>query len=237
MREEMITSLPTGIKRIIKELKKCSIKNEGVILDCGCGNGKIAKYFSSQFKSGKVFGIDISLEQLKIAKKDGNMVLAADLDKKQKLPFKDNCLDLVFCNHVIEHLLDPDHLLDEIYRVLKRDGALVLTTPNLAAWYNRIALLLGFQPHFTEVSLRHNVGKLYYGTLKTDSHAALGGHIRIFTYTAIKRLLEIHGFLMKASFSYGHPALLDSKLMGVFEYLSQMNKTLSSTLCFICKKS
>lgn len=55
---------------------------------------------------------------------------------------------------------DPDHMLDELYRVLKPKGICILITPNLAAWFNRFALPLGYQPGGLDASLRYYVGKL-----------------------------------------------------------------------------
>ena len=53
---------------------------------------------------------------------------------------------------MIEHLYNPDHMLEECRRVLKPGGLLIISTPNLQAWYNRILFLFGVQPIFYEVS-------------------------------------------------------------------------------------
>jgi methionine biosynthesis protein MetW len=236
MKEE-IHFLPTGINRMIREIIRSGWHEQGIILDCGCGPGEVAEFIGKELKAGDVFGLDISEERVRGAVTRGIKAITADVDRGKKIPFDDGAFDLVFCNHVIEHLFDPDHLLDELSRILKSEGILVLTTPNLAAWYNRIILLFGFQPHFTEVSTRSNVGKLYCGKLKEDSCSAIGGHVRIFTYPALKELLLIHKFHIVSSFGYGHPSLLNSVALGIFERFFQLNKTFSSTLCFILKKA
>jgi SAM-dependent methyltransferase len=227
--------LPTGIDRIIREAKRYGVKEGANILDCGSGPGKVAAFLSDSFNTKSVFGLDINADELKVSAIPN--VMLANMDTGRKLPFKDSSFDLVFCNHVIEHLLDPDNLLDEVSRVLKNDGVFVVTTPNLAAWYNRIILLLGYQPHFTEVSNKNNVGKLYCGKLAEEKEGAIGGHLRIFTYPALKELIALHGFSVKNSFSYGHPYLLNSGIVGIFERLSQLSRSLASTLCFICCKT
>jgi len=66
---------------------------------------------------------------------------------------------IVIMSELIEHLVDPDATLDEALRVLVPGGTLLLSTPNLAAWYNRALLLFGVQPVFTEVSLRGIYGR------------------------------------------------------------------------------
>lgn len=236
MKETNSTHLPTGINRIIGTLFETGWQRDGKVLDCGCGEGEVGSFLLRRLQTDSVLGIDISQDKLKLADTLGIKTVCADFDRNRNLPFKDSSFDLVFCNHVLEHMIDPDHLLEEIYRILKSGAMLVLATPNLAAWYNRIILLLGFQPHFTEVSLSHNVGKLYFGSLSKESKSALGGHIRLFTYPALKQVLGLHNFSIITSFSYGHPALLSSKIAGPIEKLSQLSKSFSSTLCFICRK-
>ena len=68
------------------------------------------------------------------------------------LPLTDSSVDVVIMSELIEHLVDPDGTLDEAWRVLRPGGTLLLSTPNLAAWYNRVLLRFGIQPLFTEVS-------------------------------------------------------------------------------------
>lgn len=102
--------------------------------------------------------------------------------------FSEN-FDLVYCGEIIEHLTDPDHLLDEVYRVLKCGGLLIITTPNLAGWINRLLLFLGYQPFATEVSYRFDVGKPCLIRRKE-----MAGHLRAFTAKSLKELLVMHGF-------------------------------------------
>lgn len=59
---------------------------------------------------------------------------------------------------VIEHLFDIDRLLFEVKRMLKPGGIAVITTSNLASWYNRLSLLFGWQPFWTEVSTKFVIG-------------------------------------------------------------------------------
>ena len=52
-----------------------------------------------------------------------------------QLPFADNSFDLVLSSEVIEHILEPEHFVQEIARVLKPDGYLLLTTPNWNSFF------------------------------------------------------------------------------------------------------
>ena len=47
----------------------------------------------------------------------------------EQLPFDDDSFDLILCNHVLEHVGDPDRALSELARCLARDGHLVAQTP------------------------------------------------------------------------------------------------------------
>ena len=174
--------------RVKKSLKIISDLCPKSVLDVGCGVG----FFSEKLKNRlgiEVYGIDISRNALNVAKKRGIKCKYANLDKS--IPFKNEKFDLVFCGEIIEHLEDPDHLLIEIRRVLKPEGHLVLSTPNLAAWYNRIILLFGIQPIFSEVSSIKNLGKKFE-ILGQGSQPV--GHLRIFTLRGIKDVLKLHNF-------------------------------------------
>lgn len=64
--------------------------------------------------------------------------------EREDLPFADHTFDGVLCCEVLEHLTtDPIMMLAGIHRVLKPDGWLILTTPNVASLTNIVALLHG----------------------------------------------------------------------------------------------
>ncbi|WP_345672859.1 class I SAM-dependent methyltransferase, partial [Streptomyces phyllanthi] len=93
--------------------------------------------------------------------------------------------DAVLFSEVIEHLVDPDDALDELRRVLRPGGHLMLSTPNLAAWYNRALLLAGVQPVFSEVSLRAIHGR---------PGREVVGHLRLYTARALREFVTAAGF-------------------------------------------
>jgi len=159
-------------------------QRSGRILDIGCGDGS----FSTRFKEYcKVFGIDISQNAVDLAKKAGISAYKADISC-QELPFDNEYFDIVYMGDVIEHLLDPDFAVCEVARVLRSNGVLVLSTPNLASWLNRLLLVVGLQPLSSEVSTMKNFGR--YG--KQDITPV--GHLRLFTYRALKEFLVYYQF-------------------------------------------
>lgn len=98
------------------------------ILDVGCGNGWVAKEFIPKGK--KVFSLDISLTNPGKAKKlypgDKHFPVTAD---SFHLPFNIESFDCVIASEIIEHVFDPAEFINELFRVVKRGGQLIITTP------------------------------------------------------------------------------------------------------------
>ena len=159
------------------------------LLDVGCGAGIATAYFKHALNIQETFGVDIAETNIQCAREQGITALLCDLNS-EPLPFEDGFFDAIFAGEIIEHLIDPDHLLQEVHRTLTENGVLVLSTPNLASWYNRIALLLGWQPFDSGTSFYHDVGRP--GFLRFDE----GGteHLRLYTLRALKELMLISGF-------------------------------------------
>lgn len=165
------------------------------LLDIGCGDGNFSILLKRLCSLKEVYGIDISESGVKKAKKNGVKAFRVDVDNKN-LPFKDNYFDAIYAGEIIEHLFNPDHFLDEVYRVLKPKGIFVLDTPNLASLYNRIALLLGYLPFDMQVSLKYSLGHLYEDLYKNEKnkYVRASDHIRFFTLKSLILLLKKHNF-------------------------------------------
>ncbi len=152
------------------------------ILDIGCGDGEATAELARRAHGHTVIGADWSRQALDRARRHGLTLVRAGLEDPG-LPFASHSLDVAVLSEVIEHLVDTDAALDEIVRVLRPGGSLLLSTPNLAAWFNRGLLLLGVQPVFTEVSLRGIYGR---------PGREVVGHLRVFTRRALTGLLAAH---------------------------------------------
>ena len=158
-------------------------------LDVGCGDGSFTVLLKEALKAEEAIGIEISPEAVEVLKGKDIKAYQLDIDE-EKFPFENDSFDMVYCGEIIEHLFNPDHLLDEVYRILKPNGKCIITTPNLAGWSNRFSLLLGYQPFATSVSPGHEgTGKLIL-----KGNEGQWGHIRVFTTRALKELLKIHQF-------------------------------------------
>ncbi|NEB75947.1 class I SAM-dependent methyltransferase, partial [Streptomyces sp. SID14478] len=154
------------------------------VLDVGCGDGTAARTAARLLSGHRLIGVDWSQDALRRAATRVPHVVRGELTD-HGLPFRDGAADAVLLSEVIEHLVDPDAALDEIRRVLRPGGHLMLSTPNLAAWYNRALLLAGVQPVFSEVSLRAIHGR---------PGSEVVGHLRLYTPRALRQFVAAAGF-------------------------------------------
>lgn len=99
------------------------------VLDIGCGNCESLAFYQS--RGCKVYGIDVDPNVKQLSIKNGFSVHIGDIKTAE---YDAGYFDYVTLDQVIEHLLDPLETLKEICRVLKNDGALIISTPNPEGW-------------------------------------------------------------------------------------------------------
>jgi ubiquinone/menaquinone biosynthesis C-methylase UbiE len=110
------------------------LKNNGVntdlfkgkrCLDAGCGGGR-GSILMAQCGAKEVIGVDFSATNIescrKRAQQKGFTNLTFHQHSLMELPFEDESFDIVWCNGVLMHTIDPDAGLKEIARVLKKGG-------------------------------------------------------------------------------------------------------------------
>lgn len=184
-------------KKIEIVLKLLEKHENGRVLDIGCGDGLISTLIANVTKA-KVYGVDISRKALSKAKKKGIITRAMNVDK-QGFPFEEESFDAVFCGDLLEHLYDTENLLENVRKILKPNGYLIISVPNIASWYNRGFLLLGYMPTWIESSL-----KTYTGNPVIKEGV---GHIHAFTKRSLTELLVFKGFSIEKV--TGSPVLAD----------------------------
>ena len=126
--------------------------DRGELLDVAAGSGLAAEALAAQ--GWTVTALDLSPELVsQIRARPGvHCALQHDLSSGS-LPFEGASMEAVFAGEIIEHLVDTRRFLDEIHRVLRPGGLLVVTTPNLASFENRVRLLFGVYPAWLEYEL------------------------------------------------------------------------------------
>jgi ubiquinone/menaquinone biosynthesis C-methylase UbiE len=178
--------------KVLRLAEQLIPKNPGTrVLDVGCGDGVFALELGKILGTKEVFGVDISPNAVSAARNNHVSAEVLDLDEGD-LPFELDYFDLVFCGSLIQLVLDPDHLLQELHRALSRTGYLILTFPNICAWVSRLAVILGFHPYYDRVSTKHDLGKMFRPTTRGDST----GFIRLYTLRSFEELAKIYGLKM-----------------------------------------
>lgn len=105
------------------------VSEDGVILDGGCGTGLILTHIP--WIKDRLFGCDVSKGMIQHAKRRGERVILASLEK---LPFRDETFDLVFSFKVLPHIERLEDAVSELIRITKRGGYILLE------FYNRYSL-------------------------------------------------------------------------------------------------
>jgi len=90
-------------------------------LDIGCSSGIITSLLAEHFSMA--IGFDIDQEAVQYAKGHFSSPRVQFLiSDSMALPFQDNSMDVIVCNHIYEHVPQADQMMDEVYRVLKEEG-------------------------------------------------------------------------------------------------------------------
>jgi len=112
-------------------------------LDIGCGGGEYLK--NRNFLS---FGIDIGLSSLLRAKVHAPQAILVQTDAQSLSCFKDESFSSILISEVIEHLTEPEKMLQAVSNIMKKDGFLIITCPNYR----------GQKPSFIGIGLMKNYG-------------------------------------------------------------------------------
>jgi SAM-dependent methyltransferase len=167
----------------------------GRLLDVGCGDGLFLSELDARLglssMAWELGGVDFSSSMVKAAA--GLPYAVRQCNVEDGIPFGDGTHDVVTAGEVIEHLYSPDRFVMEVRRILRRGGLLLITTPNLQAWYNRALFVAGIRPLFYEVSTKSTTigaGPL----LRLKKGATPVGHIRVFNLRGLLDLLRSEQF-------------------------------------------
>ena len=151
------------------------------ILNLGCGTAN-----DVWFLAGKnlIVGLDYARSGLKIASRHGVYGVVGDLNLSPVLPFGDQSFDIVICKDILEHVLEPMVVLQEVRRVLKDNGYIVISVPNHFYLPMRLRILLGKGLIWKSIGSDHS--------REYDEWNYM--HIRFFTYGGFRCFLRAAGF-------------------------------------------
>lgn len=163
------------------------IKKDDVGLEIGLCGGILAFSLKRIFFLEKLYTLEhpitckqFTREYLSELKRNRIIFKQVDLHNG-KLPWVSKFFNFVIFSDVLEHLIPADipAVFKEINRVLKKNGWLLVTTPNISSLIKRIKLLLGKSPIGFDLTLHEN---------------ATYGHIREYTMNESISLLQSEGF-------------------------------------------
>ena len=146
----MHTNAYDDIARLVNET--INVNSDPVLLDVGCGSGKLTFALSSIFN--QLVGFDLSSVRIAAANKIVNerkefvkkSIQFKCGDADEPFPFEDNIFDVVVACAILEHVIDPFRMIREMRRVTKTGGYVIISVPNIAYIKHVYHLLLGRVP-------------------------------------------------------------------------------------------
>lgn len=156
------------------------------ILDIAAGVGVVGKRIIDDYKiSGgfKVLCNDICPTCLKVLAKEGLRTTSFNIDdEKEPFPFPDGSFDAIIALATIEHVINIDHFISEIYRLLDDDGHLYLSAPNYSGLLYLLPMIFN--------------GKTFHDPMEEDGRYEFYAHVRYFTYRTLCEFVSSFGFVL-----------------------------------------
>ena len=163
------------------------VKPGSKILDLGCGAGLSSDMLS---KTYEVTGADFSKPVLEYAKKHFKNIKFKHEDAR-KLSFKDKSFDAAMACGFIEHIEEVDKVLDEMLRVVKKNGHVIIVSPS---WFSPFRAMRGF------------VKTKGYETIGRNRLEIVGWFAKTLYYSVQK--------LIKPKYIFRNPDIFNEKLVG-----------------------
>lgn len=141
---DMATGLSQGYQADLhRSAAYLGLQGHENVLDLCCGTGKSTQGVLPFITSGKVTGVDNSEEMLQVAREKFATEIAAgklvlDLQDAMQLTYTDGTFDAIFMAYGLRNMPDYDKCLENLYRILKPGGKLVIHDYSLSdTWYSR----------------------------------------------------------------------------------------------------
>ncbi|KKQ53539.1 MAG: Two-component response regulator [Parcubacteria group bacterium GW2011_GWD2_38_11] len=203
------------IEIMLSMINDLNFKNADM-LDIGCYDGTFLSKVKN--RNNNFHGVEASDFGVQLCEEKKIKVKQFFFDDRNQFPFEDNLFDVIVIGEIIEHIYDTDFFLQEIKRLLKPSGKLIISTPNIASFGRRIFLFLGKNP-IIEVSPN-----------EYDS----SGHIRYFTFNTLRKLLNKHEF--KTLIEKSDVVNFSNSGNLQFSVFAKLFPRLGQSIIFLCEK-
>lgn len=145
------------------------------VLEVGCGSGNLGALLKS--RGHHAAGIELIPEMAAEAATKLDDVHCGDLETSE-LPWKPGSFDVLICGDVLEHLVDPWQTLRKLGELIREDGLIITSIPNIQNFRIITGLLRGQWEY-------------------ADSGLLDVGHLRFFTWSTVEDLLNRSGFAVE----------------------------------------
>jgi len=222
------------VKSILEGGLSCDPEKDR-ILDIGCGTGTVLKLLED---FGTAYGVELSADAIQFLKKrDLDLVVRSDVSRS--IPFKDNVFSVITCLDVLEHLDDDFALLNEMVRVCRPGGHIVVTVPALNVLWSPHDAALHHKRRYTKKQLLQKVSPLPASVIKTSYYNT----ILILPILAVRKIKPLFSGKqsVRSDFFIPIPPWINAFLTFVFlteiRFLKGLNFPLGVSLLLIMKKS
>lgn len=182
-RVEMLPFIPTGAR---------------CFLELGCGAGAFGALVRRTYPGAHVTGVEIHEESAHLARDRIDLVMEQPIEQAIE-GITDQSIDCVVCNDVLEHLVDPWLVLRQLRRVLRPNGAVVSSLPNVRHFPVFKSYLMGADWKYEKMGVLDRT------------------HLRFFTRKSIARMFEECGYSVERQEGiFGRPLPWKASLLNRF---------------------
>ena len=169
-------------KMEVRRLRKLSsLKPHKTILEIGCGNGTGTKLIKKYFKPKKIYALDLDPRMIdRAVRKNSDPTISFAVGDATTLQFEDNQFDAIVDFGIIHHIPNWKKSLEELKRVLKQGGELILEDLSIDTFntfpgrFYRAILAHPYAQMYTKDEFITYLEKLQFTIVREETHHPLG---------------------------------------------------------------
>jgi methionine biosynthesis protein MetW len=146
LKENSKSEISSYYKNTRQDIAQYIKKGQHVILDIGCGAGNLGEFLKKNAYAKEVIGVELDLTATAEASTKLDSVINANLNLTNVTEvlrkYNKESFDYIVCADVLEHLVDPWNVLNDLRKYLKPGGHVVISLPNVRHWSVWLPLIL-----------------------------------------------------------------------------------------------